>query len=290
MNGTAKVGLLVGGGIAVLLALLFGNGIGQLGSPAENPTNHINTPDYPAPPRHITTNKTKNSFNYYPTSYVGNQLIEHQYYALSYSTKHKNAEWVAYDLWGNRLNTSDAVERDNFVSDPATDAEVSSTAYLNSGYDRGHLVPAFDMNFNEIAMKEACYMTNVCPQIPEFNRGIWKSLEGQVRKWAVAYGKVYVVTGPILRHSAADAPRLKDDDDNPTIPRGYYKVVLDYTSKQPKGIGFLFKNKDIDQPLANFVVSIDRVEAYTNLDFFPDLSAAEQQQLEATVNPADWGL
>jgi len=293
MNNVAKVGVLVGVGIAGLMALILGNGIGGGGSPAVDPSMYTTNP-------HSNTENPSNNQTlltvsgetliYEPTQFVGNQKIRHQYYSISYSTEHKNAEWVAYELRGNRLDLATAVERENFVSDPQTEAEVSANDFVNSGYDRGHLVPAFDMNFNQTAMREACYLTNVSPQAPGFNRGIWKKLEGTVRKWAKENKRLYVVTGPILRHKAADAPRLKDSKDNPTIPRGFYKVILDYDNPQKKGIGFLFKNKDIDQPLENFVVSIDRVEAYTNLDFFPQLTPQEQEVLETTVNPAEWGF
>lgn len=297
MNNTAKVGMIMGIGIAGLMALILGNTLGSHDSPAVDPSmyttqedyNQTNTNKHTSTPE-VIGNLPEGILNYEPTQFVGNQKIRHQYYSLSYSTHHKNPEWVAYELRGSRLSTKDAVERENFVSDPQTDAEVSTSDFINSGYDRGHLVPAFDMNFNKTAMREACYLTNVSPQVPEFNRGIWKKLETQVRSWAKANKRLYVVTGPILRHNAKDAPRLKDQKDNPTIPRGFYKVVLDYDAPDKKGIGFLFKNKDIDQPLENFVVSIDRVEAYTNLDFFPTLTDEEQQALEAVVNPVAWGF
>lgn len=292
MNNTAKVGVVMGIGIAGLMALILGNTLGTYESPAVDPSMYTTQNEYNQnKPQPLTTvDLPKGVLNYEPTQFVGNQKIRHQYYSISYSTQHKNPEWVAYELRGNRLNTKNAVERENFVSDPKTEAEVSTSDFINSGYDRGHLVPAFDMNFNQKAMREACYLTNVSPQVPEFNRGIWKKLETKVRNWAKANKRLYVVTGPILRHNAKDAPRLKDQEDNPTIPRGFYKVILDYDAPEKKGIGFLFKNKDIDQPIENFVVSIDRVEAYTNLDFFPQLTANEQQELEAIVNPAAWGF
>ena len=42
-------------------------------------------------------------------------------------------------------------------------------------------------------------MSNISPQLPAFNRGIWKKLEKQVREWAKKEGGLYVVTGPVLQ-------------------------------------------------------------------------------------------
>ena len=69
-------------------------------------------------------------------------------------------------------------------------------------------------------------------------------------------------------------------ENGPTIPRGFYKIVLDYDGSYKKGIAFMFKNKDIDQPLEKFVTTIDLVEEYTGIDFFPELTKEEEQALE----------
>jgi endonuclease G len=59
-----------------------------------------------------------------------------------------------------------------------TDNEID---YEKSGYDRGHLAPAADMGFSKITMAESFYYSNMSPQVPGFNRGIWKQLEEQTR-------------------------------------------------------------------------------------------------------------
>ena len=71
--------------------------------------------------------------------------------------------------------------------------------YVKSGYDRGHLCPAGDMTQSVEAMSETFYMSNMSPQVPGFNRGIWKSLEEQVRKWGKEE-QIHVVTGPVFEN------------------------------------------------------------------------------------------
>jgi endonuclease G len=293
MSGVSKIVLLVIAGLSGLFVLIMGNNpFGNGGNTkAENPTNPRQTvleDDDRAVVRDVVHNLPLGTLNYIPTQELGDQLVHYSYYTISYSNQHQNAEWVAYELLGARLDLSDREERQNFKSDPNVRAEASSSDYSNSGYDRGHLVPAHDMDFNERAMSESFYMTNVSPQVPDFNRGIWKSLEGNIRKWAKKEQRLYVITGPLLKKTVEQADRISPD--GPTIPRGFFKIVVDYEGEEKKAIAFMFKNKAINQPLERFVTTIDLVETYTNLDFFPDLTTEEEIALESVSDLGLWTI
>lgn len=284
MSGVSKMVLLAVAGLSGVLVLIMGNNPFGGGSEANltNPTYTVSEVDV----RDIDDNLSLGTLNYLPTQELGDEFVRYNYYTVSYSSQHKNAEWAAYELLGARLDLSTRRERKNFKSDPNIHSEASSSEYRNSGYDRGHLVPAHDMNFNETAMSESFYMTNVSPQVPDFNRGIWKSLEGKVRKWAKKEKRLYVITGPLLKKTVEDAERISPT--GPTIPRGFFKIIVDYEGGEKKGIAFMFKNKDIDQPLEQFVTTIDLVERYTNLDFFPDLTAEEERTIESVSDISLW--
>lgn len=293
MNGVSKVVLLVIAGLSGVLVLILGNNpLGGGGGSAKvknsiHPTHTVSEEENKDVfVREIEDDLPLGTLNYLPTQQLGDQLVRYTYYTISYSNQHQNAEWVAYELLGARLDLSDREERQNFKSDPNVRSEASSSDYSNSGYDRGHLVPAHDMDFNERAMSESFYMTNVSPQVPDFNRGIWKSLEGQIRKWAKKEKRLYVITGPLLKKTVAEADRISPT--GPTIPRGFFKIVMDYEGSKKKAIAFMFKNKDIDQPLERFVTTIDLVERYTNLDFFPDLTIEEEAALESVSDFSLW--
>ena len=47
-------------------------------------------------------------------------------------------------------------------------------------------------------MSESFYMSNMSPQAPQFNRGIWSKLEKLFRHFATKEKRIVVVTGPIL--------------------------------------------------------------------------------------------
>lgn len=214
------------------------------------------------------------------------QIIRHKYYALGYVEKHELAEWVAHELTREQIQAKNVPREDNFRADPKVK---TSSAYLNdyrgSGYDRGHLVPVGDRNFSFEAMDETFYLSNIAPQIHEFNGGIWRELEELTRDWAYKYKKVYVTTGPILTQKRID----RIGQNNVTVPAAFYKVILDVSEPELKGIGFIIPNEKSNELLKNFAVSIDEVELQTGIDFFPELVSDElEEQLESQFDNKLW--
>ncbi|GAH82191.1 unnamed protein product, partial [marine sediment metagenome] len=125
-------------------------------------------------------------------------IIRHTAYTLKYKEKYEQAEWVLYKLTAERVKGSYKRTND-FRPDPMVKTGSATLSdYKGSGYDRGHLAPAGDMKWSTTAMSESFYMSNMSPQNPGFNRGIWKKLEGQVRTWATDNEEIYIVTGPVL--------------------------------------------------------------------------------------------
>ena len=168
------------------------------------------------------------------------QVIKHEGYTVSYNSDYKIANWVAYELTSKEA-TSKKNERSNkFVSDPMVKgASATNEDYTRSGYDRGHMAPAGDMKWSAKAMRESFYLSNICPQKPGLNRGIWKDLEEQARLWAKENGSLLIVTGPVITD---DLKRLGKN--RVGIPKTFYKVICTITNGKPEGVGFLFDNKD----------------------------------------------
>jgi len=210
------------------------------------------------------------------------ELIRHSGYTLSFNCKFKLAYWVAYELtrektFGNNERTN------NFVPDPDSKCSTATNQdYQYSGYDRGHLAPAGDMKWSPTAMAESFYYSNICPQNRSFNRGIWKKLESLVRTWAEEYDDVYIVTGPIL---IANLPTIGF---HVVVPKYFYKVILDYTKPDLKGIGFIIPNEKVFEPLQYYAVTIDSVEKVTGIDFFPLLPDDQEKIIEGSINLNNW--
>ena len=62
----------------------------------------------------------------YPTSTTG-QVISHDFYTLSYSEKHEQAEWVAYQLTRESLQVPNVERSNNFRPDPKVRKASAST-------------------------------------------------------------------------------------------------------------------------------------------------------------------
>ena len=218
-----------------------------------------------------------------PCTAKGEEIITHTGYSLLYDPKYKQARWVAYELTADE--TTSVVERNNhFMPDPKVKAGSSSNAdYLNSGYDRGHLAPAADMSYSEKTMEESFYLSNMSPQKPGFNRGIWKDLETQVRNWAKIDSALYIVSGGVF---ADNLPTIGPG--HVAVPKYYYKVVLIYHGKDEKGIGFVIPNEKSGKRLTSFVVSIDSVERLTGLNFFCRLPDDAENRIEAHADTTRW--
>lgn len=212
-------------------------------------------------------------------------IIEHTGFRLVYSEKHEQAKWVAYEF--TKAETIKKVDRtDDFRDDPKIlTGSATSTDYKGSGFDRGHLAPAGDMSWSVEAMSASFYYSNMSPQTPSFNRGIWKKLEEQVREWTKLYDTIYVVTGPVLEDSL---PTIGEN--KVSIPKYYYKVILEYKRDAIKGIGFILPNEKSSFPLSTFVVSIDSVEKMTGIDFFHQLPDSIENEIEKSVCNACWEI
>jgi len=218
-----------------------------------------------------------------PNASTSEKIITHTGYSFLYNESHEQASWVAYEL--TKEETNKLYDRtDNFMPDPlVTTGTANDGDYSGSGYDRGHLAPAADMGWSSTSMVESFYYSNMSPQLPGFNRGIWKKLEGLARTWAVEYNAIDIVTGPVLTSGLTTIGA-----DGVSVPKYYYKVILDYTEPELKGIGFILPNASSSEPLQSFAVTIDSVEKFTGINFYPSLPDDQEKTIEKTLCISCW--
>lgn len=214
---------------------------------------------------------------------TNNNIVKHKYYTLSYVEKHEQAEWVAY--YADSLFITTKTRRtNNFKSDTAVHSGSATIYdYRGSGYDKGHLCPASDMQISKQAMNESFYMSNMSPQKPEFNRGGWQQLEELTRKWTLNEGQLFIITGPILHDSLPKIGKNKV-----SVPKYYYKILFDYTKPEIKAIAFLMPNKLITRPLQEYIVPIDSIETLTGIDFLNELHYSLEKKIEKGNNYLIW--
>ncbi len=199
-------------------------------------------------------------------------------YTINYDTLYRQAAWVAYVLTRGDVTAHKASRRDRFVPDPQVEAlgydAVRTSEYRGCGYDRGHLCPSADRTRSQSENDCTFVMSNISPQSPALNRGVWKSLEEEVRRWAVRYDTVCVVAGGILR------PGLDTLDGGIGIPEYFYKTVLLRDGNGLRAAAFIMPNgKNLSGDWRDYAVSVDSLEVFSSYDFF----AALPDEVEAVV-------
>lgn len=221
----------------------------------------------------------------WPALKKGEKIIRHTGFSLVFDTLHRQARWVAYALTPERTQGVEP-RLNRFYPDPllpsltATDLD-----YRKSGFDRGHLVPAADMSWSQQALLESFYYSNVSPQQPAFNRGVWKKLEERVRRWAQTHALMYVVTGPVLSDTLSCIGLHQV-----SVPHYFFKALLVYSEDEKKCIGFILRNERASSSLSAFAVTIDSLELFTGIDFFPALPDTIENALERTLCLSCWQL
>ncbi|MEO5582137.1 MAG: DNA/RNA non-specific endonuclease, partial [Saprospiraceae bacterium] len=223
-----------------------------------------------------------------PTIQGQSRVVHHRYFILSYSEPDKQAEWVAYILTRENLNKH-KLRRFNYfsVDDHIPGGSSNYFDYAGSGYSRGHLAPSIDMSFDSTANRESFFMSNISPQVIEFNKGIWRELEDNVRDWARSYKRLFIVSGPVLKVGAIN----KIGKNQVTVPSLFYKVILQMDSTDISGIGFMIPNAVSGKPLNEYIYPIDSIEQITGINFFKTIpSNSYTEEAEKTVFKNHWPI
>lgn len=200
--------------------------------------------------------------------------LAYTHYQLCYSNTHRVSKWTMHELTLAQIKGTQARTND-FKADPRVIQPVYEDDYRRSGYDRGHLVPAADMRLNQQAMSETFFMTNMTPQDPGFNSGIWNSLEAHIRKEVERLGPALVITAPVLLEQQ-DYPMIRS---RVSIPSEFYKIAYFYQDQSMQA--YLIPNRHAQgQSFKSFKTTVRSIEALTGIDFFSELPDELQEHLE----------
>jgi len=198
-------------------------------------------------------------------------------YLLAHDPVRKTPIWVIEHLTVDKVNGS-LPRKDSFKADPdlpkGRRAELAD--YKKSGYDQGHMAPSADMAWDEQAMSESFYLSNMVPQVGiGMNRGIWKDLEDKVRKWTLDRKSMYVFTGPIYSDNYESI-----GENEVAVPNHLYKIVFD--PERNEAISFIMPNRQLkSSDMPKFIVTICEIENKTGLNFLSTLASDVQDRIES---------
>jgi endonuclease G, mitochondrial len=209
---------------------------------------------------------------------------DYQFYFVIYDTLHRQPLCVSYMLTKQMLNAQFEREnlrfkKDTFLKYP----QANNADYLKSGYDKGHLAPAADMQWSEAALASTFFFTNISPQLHNFNAGKWKNLEMQQRKWAELFDTILIATGPILQENLHTIGKNKI-----SVPEYFYKVIFVYTHKHKEAIGFIMPHQKLEENLQFYTATIDSIEKITGINFFHQIPDSIENIAESKINIQFW--
>ena len=206
---------------------------------------------------------------------AADKIMFNRHYVLGYSYYFRQAKWALeiVDPDNPGLERLDNFRPDYRIPDMFRADRVD---YAGSGYDRGHLVASANQRETELQNSETFLLSNMSPQQPRFNRGVWKELEGEVRRLD-AIPKVYetyVICGPIFYFDQA-VESIGDDDSNKVsipVPHAYFKSVLAETNTGAlKMWSFVLPNEESDKALDTFQVPTVLVEQLAGIKLWERL-------------------
>ncbi len=214
------------------------------------------------------------------------RVLKNEGYLCGYSDTLRTPVWVAYRLYDLASETSAGERPRGFDVDSRTFAKVATGEFTGSGYDRGHLAPNYGIArcYGRDAQLETFLMSNIVPQKHEMNAGLWRYLEERAAtNYTGRFGEVWVITGPVF---SAEPKKIGK---GVPIPDACFKIFLDETEGKIRAQAFVVpQDATLDQGLNRYLVSVDRVESLTGLDFLPDLVDSVESALESESGPRPW--
>lgn len=253
-----------------------------------------------------------NDQNVYADHYVTMDGVQILNYALEWDNTKRHANWVAFTF--DTTTSADNVKRtDAWSVDPKLPAEmqVQKSDHKNDGFDKGHLCASEDRVYLKEANEQTFYYSNMSPQLNDFNGGFWGKLEARVQTWGRStadgvYDKVYVTKGGTLNKLLKNFKGTTVNGGTPTTdangftihglacPEYYFMAVLSQKDDVFHAIAFLVPHKEgmtrnpSSDELKEYVVSVDKLEEETGIDFFCNLPDVLENEVEAAYNLNDW--
>lgn len=231
------------------------------------------------------------------TSY-SNLLLNKSQYAVSYNCYRGTPNWVSWQLNTSWLGSTP--RQDDFRADttlPSGCYRVTSSDYTGSGFDRGHMTPSADRT-NTVANNSATFlMTNIIPQAPDNNQGVWANLENYSRSLVTEQNKeLYIISGSYgSGGTGSNGTRTTIASGNVTVPARTWKVIVILNSSN-NGASSVTTNTRViavDIPNTqgvrnadwrNYRVSVDYIEGQTGYNLLSNVSSSVQSVIEARVD------
>lgn len=254
--------------------------IGDFSAPTPTPT------PPPTSSEHLTMGNPSNAVT--NVAQPNNYLMEKPQYSLSYSRDNGGPNWVSWHLDNSWLGSTP--RQDDFRADttlPTGWYRVQATDYSGSGFDRGHMCPSADRTITVAANSATFLMTNMIPQLPANNQGVWANLESYSRTLVSQGNELYIISG-------GQGLQFFIANGRVAVPAQTWKVIIvvpvgsndvSRVTTATRTIAVVVPNSgSINSDWRTYRVSVDQIEAITGYDFFSNVSSGIQAVIEGRVD------
>ncbi|MCG3705802.1 DNA/RNA non-specific endonuclease [Aliarcobacter butzleri] len=175
------------------------------------------------------------------------QIIDKQVFKICYSYKYKGALAVWYELDGNLVNKNNIKNRPDFYSEKNIPIQyrAKSQDYINSGFDRGHLAPDANFDYDLKTQVKTYSMANIVPQYPTLNRKAWIKAEKYERLIASKLKTITVIN--LIDYSKSTQ---QIGNNKLSVPNTFYKIIFNDEKNFKKC--FKYENIEIDPETDEF--------------------------------------
>ena len=220
-------------------------------------------------------------------------------YAIGYDARWHHPRWVAF-RFDTETRPTRVKRSGKFTFDPllAPSERLTGQTYPGKVYDRGHLVASHDRVFSQEANEQTFYMSNMTPQVKQFNQKYWVALERLVQD--LGRNNSFADTLYIAKGGAINDPNdfvevLTVEGKKVPVPRHNYMALLKVKNGTYSSIGFWLENKDYGragkkEDMVKHAVTIAKLEELTGINFFHNLPDAIEKRIESYYSFADWTL
>ena len=222
-------------------------------------------------------------------------LIQRTVEAIDYSDTLGEPNWASWNLTASDIGSSG--RSPDFITDtnlPSDFYEVITTDYSGSGYDRGHLCPSADRTDNVTDNDLVFLMSNIIPQAPNNNEGVWGNFEDYCRTLALSGNELLIICGP----SGFDGSLIQPSQ-RVFTPAYTWKIVvvvppgtgtaLNRITAATRVISLKIPNSNsVSSAWQNYITSARQIEVDTGFTFFtalpPDIASALRNKVDGQNN------
>ncbi len=216
-------------------------------------------------------------------------IIIRPQYVLSYNPVRNVPNWVSWNLDSSWFGDASRY-RGAFIADttlPDSFYRVRHSDYTGSGYDRGHMVRSEERTRNTEDNKSTFILSNILPQRPDLNRGVWLNLEYFCEDLCKNQKKeLFIIAGGIFRTEN----RIKEKI---AIPDSCFKIIVvlnegdsvESVTDTTSVIAVVMPNVNgiRNIPWSNYLTTVRRIESSTGYDFLSNVSSSAQEIIENRI-------